>query len=296
MSTLKLGKKDPVYHPEDLRWATLRLPLKAAGLLPAVPPTFGHGETFQGAGWLMLGNGPLLPNEPPPPASYKSPWEGCGDCVWAAAAHEVMESLTDAGQTPAQAAALFNTEVVVNEYAKVTNYNPATGEGDNGTEVRSRLVHMQETGILDTAGTLHKVGAFVELEPGNLQHLLEALYFFEALPLGVQIGPAAEAAFNTAEQNGTTPVWTNAAGSEKLDGHCVPMVGRPDGEHFAALSWGRRVLLTPTFMEKQCDEAWAYVTPDRINKVTGKNYDGTDPTQLEEYLQLVAKSPSLRYK
>lgn len=287
---LKLGKKDPVHHPEDLRWADLRLSLKAAGLLPAVPAVFGHGETYQD--WLMLGNGPSMPGEPPQPASYKEPWEGCGDCVWASAAHEVMESLTDAGQPPAAVAKLFDTEVVVGEYAKVTGYDPQTGEGDNGTEVRERLVHMQENGILDTAGTLHKIGQFVELEPGNLQHLLEALYFFEGLPLGVQLQKAQMEAFNSAEQSGSTPVWTYVAGSEGLGGHCIPMVGRPDGEHFAALSWGRRLLLTPTFLEKQCDEAWAYVSQDRINKVTGTSYVGVNETQLEAYLRLVAKAAS----
>lgn len=294
MSALKLGKKDPVYHPTDLRWADLRLPLKASGLLPAVPPTFGHGETYKD--WLMLGNGPSMPGEPPAPANYKQPWEGCGDCVWAAAAHEVMESLTDAGEPPASVAELFDTSIVVDEYASETGFNPATGEGDNGTEVRARLLYMQETGILDTAGTRHKIGPFVELEPGNLQHLLEALYFFEALPLGVQIGAPQMEAFNAAEQNGSTPVWTHAAHSGKLDGHCIPMVGRPDGEHFTALSWGRRVLLTPSFLEKQCDEAWAYVAPDRISKVTGKDYEGADPAQLEEYLHLIAKAPALRYR
>jgi hypothetical protein len=288
MSALKLGKKDPVHHPEDLRWADLRLTLKAAGLLPPVPATFGHGETYQD--WLMLGNGPVLPGEPPQPANYKEPWEGCGDCVWAAAAHEVMESLTNAGQPPAAVAELFNTEVVVGEYAKVTGYDPVTGTGDEGTEVRTRLVHMQENGILDAKETLHKIGQFVELEPGNVQHLLEALYFFEALPLGVQIGNAQQEAFAIAERNGSTPVWTHVAGSEKLDGHCIPMVGRPDDEHFAALSWGRRLLLTPTFLEKQCDEAWAYVSQDRIDKVTGTSYVGVNETQLEAYLRLVAKA------
>ncbi len=286
MSALKLGKKDPVYHAEDLRWADLRLSLKAAGLLPTVPATFGHGKTY--SDWLMLGNGPSLPGEPPAPANYKQPWEGCGDCVWAAAAHEVMESLTDAGQSPAAVAELFNTEVVVGEYAKATNYNPETGEGDEGTEVRARLVHMQETGIRDTAGTLHQLGMFVALEPGNLQHLLEALYFFEGLPLGVQIQEAQMEAFNAAEQSNSTPVWTNVAGSKELGGHCIPMVGRPDGEHFAALTWGQRVLLTPTFLEKQCDEAWAYVTTDRINKVTGTDFVGVNETQLEAYLRIVA--------
>jgi hypothetical protein len=290
MSTheMKLGKKDPVHHPEDLRWAELRLSLKAAGLLPAVPAVFGHGKTYQD--WLMLGNGPSMPGEPPVPANYKQPWEGCGDCVWAAAAHEVMESLTDAGQPPEAVAKLFDTEVVVGEYAKQTGYDPATGAHDEGTEVRARLLHMQETGILDTTGTLHKLGMFVELEPGNLQHLLEALYFFEALPLGVQIDRAQMEAFNLAEQNGSTPVWTNVAGSENLGGHCIPMVGRPDGEHFAALSWGQRLLMTPTFLEKQCDEAWAYVTADRINKVTGTDFVGANETQLEAYLRIVAKA------
>lgn len=280
------GKTDPHPVASDLKWEELRKPLKAMGALAAVPKVFGHGGTY--SDWRELGNGPTMAGEPGPPADWTGFTKagGAGNCVWAAAAHEVIEALTDAGMPRQEAIELFDIAVVVGEYAKETGYNPVTGEGDNGTEVRARLVYMQQTGILDTKGERHKIGDFVVLEPGNQEHRLEAAYFFEALPLGVQVGDQQMEAFNAAEANGTTPVWD--VGTPE-DGHCIPEVGRPDEEHETALTWAKRVWLTEAFLAEQCDEAYAYTSTDRVSKVTGKTYEGQDPATLEEYLSIVGK-------
>ena len=46
-----------------------------------------------------------------------------------------------------------------------------------------------------------------------------------------------------------------------------------------------------TFGERD-DEAWAYVSAEQFKSVTGKDYEGYDEAQLEEYLAKVAQSPS----
>lgn len=291
--TYFFGKLDPHPVSSDLKWSELRKPLKAMGALKAIPAHFGHGGTYPD--WRMLGNGPTLAGEPSAPSSWTgfNNAGGCGNCVWASAAHEVLESLTDALTWPVPPAKLreilelFDTEVVVNEYAKVTGYNPVSGEHDEGTEIRTRLLYMHETGILDTKGKRNTIGPPVELEAGNQEHRLEAAYFFEAVPLGVQVGNQQEEAFNTAEQNGTTPIWD--VGTPE-GGHCIPEVGRPNDQYETSLSWAKRVWCTPAFLEKQCDEAWCYSSTERINAITGKTEEGITPEQLEEYLHTLGKA------
>jgi hypothetical protein len=227
----------------------------------------------------MLGNGP---DQTAPGAAA----QGCGDCVWASADHETMLALTDAGQSPADVAALFDGSTAVADYAEFTGYDPQNGEGDNGTEIREALKQRASTGIRDLKGNRHKVGLYVSVDPQNTAELLAATYWFEAVTLGVTVTQANEEAFSKAEGSGATAVWTHSR-SEELGGHCIPIVGRPDEEHFAALTWARRIFLTPSFIADQVQEAWAYLSPERISKVTGKSYEGASETVLEEYLSLV---------
>lgn len=281
------GRKHYVYKSSDWRWSDFRGPLKAAGALPNIPKYFGHANTWEHGGWKMLGNGP----DPTAPGQSAN---GCGDCVWASADHETMESLTnselnDWAADKTKVASLFDGATAVSDYSASTGYNPTTGEGDNGTEIRAALEYRQKTGIIDTEGKRHKIGPYVALEPGNLEHFLEAIFFFEGIPLGLNIQEAQMDQFNQAEASGKVPVWGYVPGSPEVGGHCVPAMGRPNLHAFAGISWALRVFLEATFMEKQCEEAWAYVTPERLSKVTGKTYEGASESQLEEYLHIVGK-------
>lgn len=278
---LHLGKAEFKPDARDWRWADFRIALKSAGLLPKVPAVFGHGNTY--TDWKMLGNGP----DPTAPGRAA---EGAGDCVWASADHETMELLTNADQPRAQVAALFDGSTAISDYAAATGYDPSTGNGDNGTEIRAALSYRQKTGIVDTTGARHKIGPYVAIEPGNLEHLLEALYFFEGLPIGIELQEAQMDAFNRAEQAGQTPVWSYVKNSPVLGGHCVPEVGHPDSGDLAGLSWAKKVILTNGFLTHQCDEVWAYLTPERISKVTGKSYEGVSEAQLEEVLHITGKA------
>ena len=281
---LHTGRKPFVPDSRDWQWSDLRVALKAAGVLPSfgsLPQVFGHGGTFHN--WKMCGNGP----DPTAPGKAR---DGAGNCVWASGDHETMESLATAGMPVLQVASLFNGFTAISDYAADTGYNPETGEHDEGTEIRAALNYRQTTGLVDVHGNRHKIGPYVSLEPGNVEHLLEALYFFEGLPIGVNLQRAQMEAFNAAEAAGATPVWDYVAGSENIGGHCIPLVGRPNTVDFAGLSWALRLFCTPLFLDKLCEEAWAYTTPERISKVTGKSYEGASLAQLEEYLHLVGKS------
>lgn len=285
MSVYQLGKKDFVPKSSDFKWAEFRLTIKRQLDQIVMPKTFGHGNTY--ADWQMLANGP----DPTAPGRAK---HGAGCCEVSAAANETKIAITDAGGAPGPTSALFDGTTTITDYTAIgkasgqPGYDPKTGTGDEGLETRARLDYQQKVGLLDTQGNRRKIGQFVLLDPGNLQHVLEALLFFEALPIGVQLQQAQMDQFNEGEAANQTIVWDYVSGSPTLGGHCVPECGRPDQNHIAAISWRRRIFLTSTFLANQCDEVWAYLTPERISRVTGKTYEGADPAHLEEYLHTVS--------
>jgi hypothetical protein len=257
--------------------------LLSAQTLPPVPSKpFGHGGTFKD--WLMLANGP----DPTAPGKAK---EGCGDCVWASAAHETMEALTDAGENPQEVAGLFNGKTAVEAYSQFTGYDPKTGEGDNGTEIRDALKQRQKIGIPDLLGKRHKIGLYFAVDFTNPAELLVALYYGEGLPCGVAATEENMQAFNRAEQDGQPCVWDKSEG--EVD-HCIPLVGRPGAAGaatWAALTWAKRIYLTDAFVTGgNVGEVWSYLTSERISKVTGREYEGASEAVLEEYLAMAAKA------
>jgi hypothetical protein len=279
--SLKTGKKPKQHDKRDFSLADF-LPGSPQLSQLAPPPEYGwgHGNTY--ADWSMLANGP------DPTAPGKAGEEGCGDCVVASAEHETMEFLTDSGRDVLEVASLFDGSTAVEDYSANGSYDPKTGAGDEGLEIREFLKYRQKTGIVDKKGDRHLIGPYLALEPGNREHLAFALRYFEAVTIGVLIGEAQMDAFLNAEAAGRVPVWSHVRGSEE-DGHCIPLMGVPDPRHWAAISWRLRVFLTHPFVEYQCDEAWAYLSPERISAVTGKTYEGATEAQLEEYLHAAAR-------
>src|SRR5271154_6243342 len=164
MPGLKLGKNPATEDPRDLQFAKYVKPHE----IPTPPAQFGH-ETLIGAkDWGMLGN---------------DEW---GDCAWAGPAHETM-LLTAEGDDPVA----FTTAGVLSDYAAGTGFDPNAGPSgnnptDKGSDVRAVLKYRVKTGIIDAAGTRHKIGAFVKLEPGNLSQIFQAMYLFQAVGIGIR--------------------------------------------------------------------------------------------------------------
>lgn len=281
MSDRQYGRKPKTPDARDFLLAD-HLP----ATLPSIPADhWGHGNTY--ANWRMNGNGPAQKGEGIP-SSWTAAKEGAGDCVEAAQVNELKVLLTDAGMKPGEAETLIGAgETALELYKAITGYDPVTGSGDEGTEIRDRLKYMQKTGLKDTKGDVHKIGIFAAVDPQNLEQLLFAAYHFDAVPLGVAVTRANEEAFSSAEAAGQTPVWDYDASSPVEGLHCIPLIGRPDSEHLAVPNWALKTFLTESYREKQVQEGWCYLSPDRISKVTGKSYHGASEDVLAEYVKLV---------
>jgi hypothetical protein len=248
MPELKLGKLPATEDERDLLFARYVRPEQ----LPAPPAQFGHETLVGPKAWGMLGN---------------DEW---GDCAWAGPAHETM-LLTIEGGAPAT----FTTADVLSDYAAGTGFDPNAGPpGDNptdkGSSVREVLDYRRKTGIVDSAGSRHTIGAYVKLDRTNLVEVYQALYVFQVVGIGIEFPDSAMDQFKAGEP------WDVVPGAEILGGHYVPCVAKRDD--IDVVTWGALQQMTERFFQTYCDEAWAYVSTEDLQ--SGKDPEGFDLTQL----------------
>lgn len=251
---MKLGKRPATHDPRDLLFAEYR-----TGKLPQRPATFGHEKIVPADGWGMLGN------------------DQYGDCVFAGADHETMILTAEGSGHPAR----FTDEGALGDYAAVTGFHAWDPSTDQGTDVRDAMGYRRSTGLLDAAGHRHRIGAYVSLEPGNLDHLQEALWLFGVVGVGVEFPTSAMSQFNNAVSRGRMPIWTYVRSSPIDGGHYVPLVAQHD--HLQVVSWGQTVNVTHRFLQEHCDEAWTFVSPEALR--SGKSPEGFDLDALNADLK-----------
>jgi hypothetical protein len=242
-----LGKQPATHDHRDLLFESYVRP----DGLPARPATFGHDTSI--ADWQMLGN------------------DRYGDCVFAGAAHETMLWTAAHGQP-----VTFDDHHVLDDYSAVTGFRPADPSTDQGTQVRDALSYRRMTGIADAHGQRHKIGAYVALEPGNVDHLLEAAYLFGAVGIGIQFPSSAMTQFDQGRP------WSVVAGAKIDGGHYVPLVG-VHHRYLEVVTWGRVQRVTRGFLAKYMDESWGILSEEYL--AIGKSPEGFNLDQLVRDLQ-----------
>lgn len=259
--TRKLGKKPATRDDRDIRFGAVLAP--AAMSLPQPPARFGHAGMYRGDGWGMMGNGP--------DDTVAPGFQGAGDCVFAGAAHETMETNRLAGRT-----VTFTGANAISDYSAVTGYRVGDDSTDRGTDVRNALNYRRKTGVVDAHGNRHKIGAYVALTPGDWAELRQAVYLFAAVGVGVEFPDSADEQFANGEP------WDVVPGASIVGGHYIPAMGF-SGLHTAGIiSWGRRVSMTEAFYSSYCDEAFALVFPEELRN--GKTERGMDLAALNATL------------
>lgn len=253
MTTLKLGKAPATHDDKDLLFTQFEVIAKPP---PAASVGFGHkGVVPQ---WGMLGN------------------DAHGDCVWAGAAHETIMWNAIAGM-----AVPFDDKSVLSDYAAVAGFDPITGANDNGTNMRDAMNYRRHTGIVDTLGKRHLIGGYVALEPGNWNQLLQALFVFDAVAIGIQFPSSAMAQFNQGKP------WQVVPGAKIEGGHYVPVVGRPGLTMLDIVTWGRVQQMTKSFYRRYADEAYGILSTETLKK--GKSAEGYDLAGLQKALSAFGK-------
>jgi hypothetical protein len=258
MPGLKLGKRPATHDAKDLVFAKY---VKATEIPPA-PEQFGHETLFPSKGWGMLGN---------------DEW---GDCAWAGPGHETM-LLTKEGGKPAT----FTTAGVLSDYSAGTGFDPNAGPPNNnptdkGSNVREVLSYRRKTGIVDSNGKRHKIGAFVKLDTGNLVEVYQAMFLFQAVGIGLRFPNFAMDQFHAGKP------WDVVAGApEPEEGHYVCCVAKR--QNIDVVTWGALQQMTVPFFETYCDEAWAYISTEQLEKDHDPN--GFSLEQLKADLEDLSK-------
>lgn len=245
---LKLGKTAPRYDKRTLLYSDYRDTSK----LIKVPASFGHFNTVDPDGWGMLGN------------------DSYGDCVFAGAAHETIMWGAEANKD-----VRFTDELVLQAYSTVTGFDPSDPSTDQGTNVLDALNFRRNQGLTDADGNVHKLCAFISLEPGNYDHLLEAVYLFGAVGIGIQFPASAMDQFNANRP------WSPVAGSPIEGGHYIPVVGRK-ADNLLVVTWGKVQQMTKKFYQAYCDEAYPLLSIDPLTE--GKSIEGFDLATLQSDL------------
>jgi len=230
---LKLGKQVARHDPRTLLFASYT---KAA--LPAPPASFDLTGKIKA--WGMMENDQL------------------GDCTCAAAGHLIMEWTANA-----KAKMVTPTDKqIVAAYSAITGYNPTTGANDNGAVEIDVLNYWRQSGI---AG--HKIGAYVALEPANHNHVMDSVYVFEGCYIGVQLPISAQAQVQNHQPWSVPPGGPTGDGKPgSWGGHAIPVVSY-DARGVTVVTWGALQVMTWSFWETYCDEAYAIVSTDYL---TGK--------------------------
>jgi hypothetical protein len=246
---MKFGKRPARPRPKDLHL----LDVTGPDGLTLAPIGFGHKASYP-PDWGMLGN------------------DEYGDCVWAGAAHETM--LWNAIN---QRSVRFDDRAVLSDYAAVTGFDPATGAGDNGTDMHDAMNYRRSTGVRDTGGHRHKIGAFVSLEPGDWHQLLEALRAFDLVAIGFEVPASAMHQFEYGQP------WRYVGDTNIEGGHYVPVVGRPHVATINVVTWGRTQEMTRAFYQHYNDEAYGIVSTEALS-TAGKTAEGLDLDALNAAL------------
>jgi hypothetical protein len=249
---VKLGKTPATQDKRDIKFATL---LDTA-TLPPLPHAFGHPGIV--GSWGMLGN------------------DQVGDCVIAGGMHEVImwtrESKTHADAT-------FSTATAIEDYSRITGYNPDDPNSDQGTDMRVAALYRQKTGLVDVHGRRHKIGAFASLSPGSMSDLDYAIYLFGAAGIGIEFPSSAMDQFNAGQ------VWDVVRGAQIEGGHYIPGVEKLANGNYGFVTWGKEVQVTPRFLEKYMDEGFGYVSTEML--AYGKSPEGFNVDQLKADLAAI---------
>jgi len=165
---------------------------------------------------------------------------------------------------------------IVQAYSAITGYNPKTGANDNGAVETDVLNYWRKTGIAN-----HKITAYAGLEPGNHNHVQEAVYLFGGCYIGLALPISAQSqTIWSVPPGGATG--TGAAGS--WGGHAVPVVAY-NSSGLTVITWGALKKMTWGFWDAYCDESYAIISPDFLKKNKAPN--GFDLAALQQDLKAI---------
>lgn len=246
-AAMKLGKAKPRIDHRTLRLARYLVALKAA------PAAVDWGKN-------LTDLGPMKNDE-------------VGDCAEATVGHMVQVWTAELGRQ----VVVPDAEIVA-AYSAITGYVPDDPSTDQGSVELDVLNYWRKVGI---GG--HKITAFAALDPGNEEHVKQAVWLFGGAYVGLSLPVSAQV------QEEWSVLISGSHGDPSpgsWGGHAVPIVGY-DRNGLDCVTWGERKRMTWDFWRVCCDEGYAVLSPDWLDAL-GTAPSGFDMATLSADLGAVA--------
>ena len=240
---MKLGKLEPKHDRNIPTLSTYTVNL------PAPPASVDYSSKVKK--WPMMKNDVL------------------GDCTIAACGH-IIQQWTTYNNKPV----VFTDDQIIGLYEKITGYNPSNPATDCGGIETNVLNYWLKNGLYQ-----HTLSGYCSLEPNNHNEIMDAIYWFGNVYIGVALPLSAQNQTVWSVPSGG-PVGAGTPGS--WGGHAVPVVGY-DSRGLTVVTWGSLQKMTWQFWNNYCDEAYALLSPDWTE--SGKNPQGLDFKQLEKDME-----------
>lgn len=224
---------------------------------PTPPPKFGHGDLIE-------------------PHMFMN--DQLGDCAIAGSIEECR--LVNAER---KVTVPFSDASAVKNYRLITGYNPDDPSTDQGTDVHDLYQYRVKSGLIDDKGKRHKIIGYAGLTPGDFDELVQALYLFTTVGIGIQVPSYAETQFDAGGP------WDVETGRHKIEGgHYIPADGR-DGNTVHIITWGAHIAMTSAFYQTFSNVAVVAFTDEMLT--AGKTIDGFDRETLLADLKTLNTGP-----
>lgn len=228
----------------------------------AAPPT--QVDWYSGIGdWPMYGN---------------ADW---GDCVEAEQGHHEEAFSFYGGHVLVE----VTDQDVIDAYSEITGFDPNAGPPgenptDQGTLIQDAMSYWRKTGV---GG--HRIAAFAEVSVADMTEVKSALAAFGPLSIGINFPASAMDQFDAGEP------WDVVKHTSVEGGHCVAVVGY-DAHYLYVVTWGQVQKMTQAFWNKYVEEAWAPISTEWVDSVTGLDPAGVDLVGLGEAFTALTGDPS----
>jgi hypothetical protein len=179
-----------------------------------------------------------------------------GDCVIAGGYHVTGLETGNAGD-----GFVATNAQIVSDYSAIAGYVPGNPATDNGTDLPTAMDWWVKNQFAD--GT--KLTAYVAVDATNKTEVMQAMYLFENLYIGMALPDAWINPF----PSGNGFVWDDGT-PDTNNGHCIMAVGYDD-QGLIVDSWGLIGHLTWAAVAHLCSaagngELYAMLTPDQLAK------------------------------
>lgn len=244
MLQLKLGRKKRAFNPKIPHMSALLMRDVAQTYLP---PSVNYAPASISNFGMMLN-------------------DQIGDCSCAGYYHALQVWSLCSGRCEYTQPDQF----VLNLYEQVSGFNPAKPESDQGCVLQNVLTYLLNEGAPTDSGP-HKIDAFFEVDPRNLQDVKRTIYECGVAYIGFEVPSSLLASL-------PPPVW-NPDTSPIEGGHCVILTGYDDNG-FDVISWGSKYRMSNAFFTRYVDEVYGIADKEWI-ETTGKTPCGLSLQDLE---------------